>query len=927
MLTPREQQQAAKKFANDWKDKGKEIGESQKFWCDLLCHVFGVQDFANYIDFEIKVPLDHSSRADGYISATKVLIEQKSIDKDLKAPIKQSDGSLLDPFSQAKRYAMDLGTSKFPRWIITCNFKSFLVYDMENPRKDPEEILLKNLEKEYYRLSFLVNDKNIHLQKEFEVSVKAGDIIGELYNLIKAQYHDADNPSPATLRSLNMLCVRIVFCLYAEDAGVFGNKSSFGDYLSKYDASDLRGALLELFKVLDQKPENRDEYMKPVLAAFPYVNGGLFTEEDTTIPQLTDEIKNLLVKQASNDFDWSEISPTIFGAIFESTLNPVTRREGGMHYTSIENIHKVIDPLFLNDLLLKFETIKKIRSKSEQTNAVTAFQKKLGSLKFLDPASGSGNFLTETYLCLRRLENECLKIRFNNKIMLDVFDDAIYVSINQFYGIEINDFAVVVAKTALWIAEHQMLKETANIIQKDLNFLPLKSYANIVEANALTIDWETVVPKSELNYIVGNPPFVGAMKMNKVQHEEISKIFPECEKPGEIDYVAGWYVKASHYIQGSQIECALVSTNSICQGQQAALIWKPLFEKYKVEFNYAYRTFRWDSEANIKAKVHCIIIGFCCFHKNKQKIIYRINEPEIYAKNINGYLTELDNVFVVSNTEPISNIPKMHMGVMPRDGGNLILSQEEYQEYIKKEPLGKKWIRAYTMGEEFINNIPRYCFWLVDADPKEMQKCPLLLKRIECVRCSRLGSKALDTQKKADTPHLFAQRAQPTQNFLAFPKVSSGQRKYIPIGFLTPDIIVGDKVFVVENATLYHFGVLTSCVHNAWMRAVAGRLKSDYSYSNTIVYNNFPWCSPTAKQKEKIEQTAQAILDARQKYADSSLADMYGENMYLYTDLLEAHRANDKAVMQAYGFKETMSEMDVVTKLLQMYEKSVSKTK
>lgn len=927
MLTPREQQQAAKKFANDWKDKGKEIGESQKFWCDLLCHVFGVQDFANYIDFEIKVPLDHSSRADGYISATKVLIEQKSIDKDLKAPIKQSDGSLLDPFSQAKRYAMDLGTSKFPRWIITCNFKSFLVYDMENPRKDPEEILLKNLEKEYYRLSFLVNDKNIHLQKEFEVSVKAGDIIGKLYNLIKAQYHDADNPSPATLRSLNMLCVRIVFCLYAEDAGIFGNKSSFGDYLSKYDASDLRGALLELFKVLDQKPENRDEYMKPVLAAFPYVNGGLFTEEDTTIPQLTDEIKNLLVKQASNDFDWSEISPTIFGAIFESTLNPVTRREGGMHYTSIENIHKVIDPLFLNDLLLKFETIKKIRSKSEQTNAVTAFQKKLGSLKFLDPASGSGNFLTETYLCLRRLENECLKMRFNNKIMLDVFDDAIYVSINQFYGIEINDFAVVVAKTALWIAEHQMLKETANIIQKDLNFLPLKSYANIVEANALTTDWETVVSKNELSYIVGNPPFVGSYLMDDVKREEIKAVFPECKNPGEIDYVAGWYAKAGKYMQGTQIECALVSTNSICQGQQVAWIWKPLFEQYGIVINFAHRTFRWDSEANIKAHVHCVIVGFSCFPTNKTKMVYSKDAPAVICKKINGYLLDLDNFYVTKSNKTLTNIPKMKKGSSPVDDGNFFLTAEEREKILKKEPMAEKFIRKFYGAEEYIHNKERWCLWLLDATPKELQSMPLVMERVNQVREYRLTSKKAATRKYANYATRFMEVRQPTEEYILVPRHTSENRDYIPIGYVSADVICGDANSLIPLASLFHFGVLTSNIHNAWMRTVCGRIKSDYRYSNEIVYNNFPWCCPTVEQKAKIEQTAQAILDARQKYADSSLADMYGENMYLYTDLLEAHKANDKAVMQAYGFKKAMSEMDIVTKLLQMYEKLVNQTK
>ena len=921
MLTPKEQQKAAKKFALSWKDKGYEIGESQKFWCDLLCNVFGVQDFSSYINFELKVQLDHSSRADGYIPATKVLIEQKSVDKDLKSPVKQSDGSMLDPFSQAKRYAMELGFSKYPRWIVTCNFKSFLVYDMENPRNPPAEILLKNLEKEYYRLSFLVDNRNAHLDKEFEVSVKAGDIIGELYNLIKAQYHDANNPSPATLRSLNMLCVRIVFCLYAEDAGVFGSKSSFGDYLSGCDASDLRGALLELFKVLDQKTELRDEYMKPALAAFPYVNGGLFTEKDSTIPQLTDEIKNLLVKQASNDFDWSEISPTIFGAIFESTLNPVTRREGGMHYTSIENIHKVIDPLFLNDLMFEFEDIKKIKNKEDQTKKLIAFQKKLGSLKFLDPASGSGNFLTETYLCLRRLENECLKIRFENKIMLDVFDDAICVNINQFYGIEINDFAVVVARTALWIAEHQMLKETTNIIQKDLDFLPLKSYANIVEANALTIDWETVVPKKELNYIIGNPPFTGSYLMDSIKREEVKAVFPECTNPGEIDYVAGWYAKASKYIQGTQIECALVSTNSICQGQQVAWIWKPLFEKYGIVISFAHRTFRWDSEASIKAHVHCVIVGFCCHPSNKPKVVYSKDAPSVLCKKINGYLLDLDYFYVTKSQKPFTDIPEMRKGSSPVDDGNFFLSPEERKDLLKHEPNAEKFIRKFYGAAEYIHNKERWCLWLLDAAPKELQNMPLVMDRVNKVRNYRLASKKAATRKYADYPTKFMENRQPQTEYILIPRHSSENREYIPMGYVSADVICGDANSLIPSASLYHFGILTSSVHMAWVRTVCGRLETRFRYSNDIVYNNFPWCNPTKEQKAKIEQSAQAILDARQKYVDSSLADMYGENMYLYTDLLEAHKANDKAVMQAYGFKWNMTEMDIITKLLQMYEK------
>ena len=531
-MTQREQQKAARKFSEDWKDKGYEKGESQKFWLDLLCNVFGIEDFASFITFEDAVKLDHTSFIDGYITSTKVLIEQKSIDKDLKAPIKQSDNTYLTPFQQAKRYVTELPVSKHPRWVITCNFKSFLVYDMEKPSAEPEEILLKNLEKEVYRLSFLIDEGCERLKKELEVSKKAGEIIGEIYDAILLQYHDANNPSPATLKSLNMLCVRLVFCLYAEDAGIFGHKSMFGEYLKSFKAKDLRRALLSLFQVLDQKIDERDEYLEENLATFPYVNGGLFTEEDRLIPQLTQQIKELLVMHASSEFDWSEISPTIFGAIFESTLNPETRRSGGMHYTTIENIHKVIDPLFMDELKAEFKKAKATKAERLRNEKLFNFQKKLGSFKFLDPACGSGNFLTESYLSLRHLENECIKLRLGNKrseqkSALDLLGDdfAIHVKIEQFYGIEINDFAVVVAKTALWIAESQMMSETARILGRNLEFLPLKSYTNIIEGNALRLDWENVVPKSELSFIMGNPPFVGARLMNAEQKKDVFSVW------------------------------------------------------------------------------------------------------------------------------------------------------------------------------------------------------------------------------------------------------------------------------------------------------------------------------------------------------------------------------------------------------------------
>ena len=924
-MTQTEQAKAAKKFSEEWKDKGYEKGESQKFWLDLLCNVFGVKDFASFISFEDQVKLDHTSFIDGYIPRTKVLIEQKSIDKDLREPIKQSDGTFLNPFQQAKRYITELPVSKHPRWVVTSNFKSFLVYDMEQPNGEPEEILLENLEKEFYRLSFIADEGSVHLKKELEISKKAGDIIGEIYDAILKQYKDADNPSPATLKSLNMLCVRIVFCLYAEDAGIFGHKSIFGDYLKQFEAKDLRRALLDLFQVLDQKEDERDEYLEESLAAFPYVHGGLFTEEDKTIPPLTEEIKELLVKHASNEFDWSEISPTIFGAIFESTLNPETRRSGGMHYTSIENIHKVIDPLFLDDLKAEFEELKQIKNTTNRIEKVKEFHKRLGTLKFLDPACGSGNFLTETYLSLRKLGNECIKVELgitDNSLGLTYYaEDLIQVSIQQFYGIEINDFAAVVAKTALWIAESQMMKETAKIIEKDLKFLPLHTYANIIEGNALRVDWESVVPKNKLNYILGNPPFVGARWMSKEQKQDVLDIFgSKWNGVGDLDYVCCWYKKAADYIHNTEIKTALVSTNSITQGGSVTNLWKPLFENYNIHIDFAWRTFIWDSEANIKAHVHCVIVGFSCSNTKKQKIIYLNESQSMKADNINGYLLNAQNTFIEKRMKPLAAVPEICLGGQAIDDGNLVLTLEEKAELLKKEPNAEKFFRPYMMGKDFIDRKPRACLWLVGANPSELKKCPQILKRVENVKIFREKSDRTSTLKAAATPTLFAAPFECKNDYIAIPKVSSEQRRYIPMDYLSKDIIPGDKLFTMQNASLFHFGVMTSNVHNAWMRAVAGRLKSDYSYSNTIVYNNFPWCNPTEEQKLKIEETAQAILDARAKYPDSSLADLYDETL-MPPELRKAHQANDRAVMAAYGFSTKMTESECVAELFKLYEK------
>lgn len=917
-----EKRAAAKAFADYWQNRGDEKSDSQSFWLSLVRDVLGVAEPEKFILFEERVKLDHTSFIDGHIPSTHVLIEQKKKGLNLRSPIRQSDGSLLNPFQQAQRYSAALPYSQRPRWIITCNFEEFLIYDMEKPTGEPESILLKDLSKEYYRLQFMVEEKSELLHREEQISIKAGELVGKLYDAILKQYVDPESES--TLRSLNMLCVRLVFCLYAEDSGLFGDHLRFHNYIKKVadnDVDDVRDALIKLFRVLDTPVDSRSQYLKADLAAFPYVNGGLFADEEIEIPHMTREIVDLLLRNASEDFDWSQISPTIFGAVFESTLNPETRRSGGMHYTSIENIHKVIDPLFLDDLREELAEIKAVKVPKTLKARAEAFRDKLSGLTFLDPACGSGNFLTETYISLRRLENEALRLIHEGQIMLG-FDGTIKVSIGQFYGIEINDFAVTVAKTALWIAESQMLKETEDIVHMSLDFLPLKSYANIVEGNALRLDWESVVPKNKLDYIMGNPPFVGYSLQTPDQKKDILSIYvDEKGKPyktaGKIDYVSGWYFKAASLMQGTNIRTAFVSTNSITQGEQVAGVWKPLYDRFNIHIDFAHRTFRWDSEASLKAHVHCVIVGFSTAPNSNLKQLYS-SERVMLVKNINAYLIEAPNVFVESRTKPISDVLPMSTGNRPADGGHLIIEKEEYDEFIKKEPAAIKYIKRLTGAVEFINNRDRYCLWLVAASPSEVRKMPAVFRRVEACKQDRLNG-APDRQKLADTPMLFRETNNP-DTYIIVPRVSSENRKYIPLGFLDSNVIPTDSATIIQDAKFYDFGVLTSNVHMAWMRAVCGRLKSDYRYSKDVVYNNFPWPTPTEEQKAKIEQTAQAILDARALYPDCSLADLYDE-VAMPPELRKAHQANDRAVMQAYGFDvKTMTESSCVAELMKLYQ-------
>lgn len=914
-----QQQKAAKTFAEFWQGKGYEKGQSQLFWTTLLNQVFGIEHPEQFIIFEDQVQLDHTSFVDARIPSTKVMIEQKSLNKNLGEGIKQSDGTCLNPFQQAKRYADTLPNSQRPRWIVTCNFAEWWVYDLEHPNDEPQKILLANLEKEYDRLRFLVEQGNEHIKQDEKVSKEAGKLVGQIYDALLKQYLEPD--SPETLRSLNILCVRLVFCLYAEDAHLFGKKTAFHDYLAQYPAKDMRRALLDLFDVLDTPTNQRDPYIDDTLKAFPYVNGGLFSQDTRLIvPQFTDELKELLLTQASDDFDWNEISPTIFGAIFESTLNPDTRRSGGMHYTSIANIHKVIDPLFLDDLKDEFAAIKAIPQEKQQRQRLDTFQDKLASLTFFDPACGSGNFLTESYVSLRRLENEIIALRNKGQAVIGEFANPIKVDIHQFYGIEINDFAVSVATTALWIAEQQMLQETAKLVQFNIEPLPLKAYHNIHEGNALRLDWSEVIAPDKLNYIMGNPPFVGARMMAQEQKDDLLTIFGKKWKNiGNIDYVAGWYLKAAQMmVINPVIRAALVSTNSITQGEQVAAIWQPLFEQYGIHFDYAYRTFRWDSEADIKAHVHCVIIGFS-ISSNYTKRIYISDLQSIPATNINAYLMDAPDVWIDSRTKPLCDVPSIGIGNKPIDGGFYLFTEPEKDEFIAQEPKSASYFRRWYGSEEFINNKKRFCLWLGDCSPAELRAMPKCYERVMNVREYRLKSPSDGTVKLADKPTRFHVENMPEGNYIILPKVSSEKRRYVPMGFMTPDAFSSDLVFIIPNASLFHLGILTSNVHMAWMRVVCGRLKSDYRYSKDIVYNNFPWPTPTEEQKAKIEATAQAILDARAKYPDSSLADLYDE-VAMPPELRRAHQDNDRAVMAAYGFSTKMTESACVAELFKMYQ-------
>ena len=908
-------------FVSRWQGRGYEKGDTQQFWLQLLRTI----GYPKVDDVLFEFHVSSGGFIDVWIFDAGVLIEQKALGIDLdKEELRQ--GKQKTPLTQALDYVDELPRLEQPRFVITCNFSTFRVYDRDSHGRsqlsnNAFEFTLDELANHPEYLAFINDPSNSRLEKEKTVSIKAGELIGKLYDKLREGYFNPD--SEESMHALNVLCVRLVFCLYCEDAGLFG-KDAFYNYLKDVPANRIRTALKNLFRALDTNLSERDPYDLEV-KAFPYVNGGLFRDE-SEVPNFTDETKSFLLDEVSSHIDWSQISPTIFGGIFESTLNPETRRSGGMHYTSPENIHKVIDPLFLDDLKEELKSIctEEGATPRKRENALRRFHEKICSLTFFDPACGSGNFLTETYTCLRKLEDTVLNELRKGQTGFSLGDEeetGKRVSLNQFYGIEINDFAVTVAETALWISRLKANGETSMFYDAGGDDFPLSEKAHIVEGNALRIDWNSVLPASECNYIMGNPPFVGYSNHSVEQQKDRASLFGKVKT---VDYVACWYKKAADYISNLPIYCAFVSTNSICQGQQVQPIWEPLF-KSGIHIDFAWQSFIWSSEASVQAHVYVVIVGFSRFG-NKMRILFLKNGSKTISKNINGYLQSAPNVFIIKRNEPICLAPLMFAGGKPTDGGYLLLSSEEKRELISQEPSCEKWIRPYSMGNEFINKKERYCLWLVDITTDELLDMPLVYKRVCAVKEMRLSSAKAATRKRAETPWLFDEVRPPKGIYIGIPKVSSSRRKYIPFGFVVNGMIPGDKLFFIESDSLYHFGILISQFQNAWMRTVAGRLGDGYSYSNTIVYNNFVWPEASVEQKDAIEKTAKAILDARSNYPNKSLADLYDPDK-MPSDLLAAHKANDSAVEAAYGVDFNGDEEKIVAHLFKLYAEKTKEEK
>jgi hypothetical protein len=882
-------------FSQEWEHETSEDAEAKSFW-DGFFHVFGISR-RRVATFEQSVK--KADNKQGFIDLLwkgVILVEHKSRGK-----------SLDKAMQQAKDYFPGLKEHELPKYILVSDFQKFKLYDLDT--NITTEFILKDFINQVHLFGFIAGYEKRTYKDEDPVNIQAAELMGKLHDKLEAVGYRGHD--------LEVYLVRFLFCLFADDTGIF-DKGIFWEYIdlhTKSDGSDLAMHIASIFHTLNTPPEKRLTNLDTNLAQFPYVNGKLF--EEVLQPAAFDSKMREMFLEACG-FDWGKISPAIFGSMFQAVMNPTERRNLGAHYTSEKNIQKLIKPLFLDDLYLELEKVKSNRGKLQELH------QKIANLYFLDPACGCGNFLIITYRELRNLEIKILQALNKNGQQFINIQDIIKVNVDQFAGIEYDEFAVRVAEVAMWLIDHQMNIQVSHEFGQYFFRVPLTKSAKIVHGNSLRIDWETVVDKEKLSFILGNPPFVGAMIMNAQQRNDIDHVFHGEKGIGVLDYVCAWYIKAAKIIENSQIKVGFVSTNSISQGEQVAILWNILFNKYKIKIHFAHRTFKWNNEAKGNAAVHCVIIGFANFDIAEKYISdYEDIQGEpltIKAKNINPYLVDGSDTIITNKSFPIANIPLMRFGSMPRDGGNLIFTETEKEEFIKIEPQAEKWIRPYTGAQEFINGYSRYCLWLVDISPKELKALPEVLKRVNKVKQFRLESKAVSTQKFATTPTLFCQIAQPDTDYLLVPRVSSERRKYIPIGFICKNIIGNDQVLLIPNATLYLFGMLTSEMHITWVKYVCGRLKSDYRYSNTIVYNNYPFPeNVNEKQKQKVEIAAQAVLDTRAKYPDSSLADLY-DPLTMPPDLVKAHQILDKAVDLCYRPQPFVSELNRIEFLFSQYE-------
>lgn len=899
-LSWHEMKSRALAFANEWKEETREDAEAKTFW-DQFFHIFGISR-RRVASFEVAIKKLNGKH--GYIDLLwpgTLLVEHKSRGKDLDSA-----------YTQGLDYFHGLTDKELPRYVLVSDFANFRLYDLDE--KADVAFTLAELPSQVHSLGFIAGYQKREYKDQDPVNIEAAERLGRLHDYLEAQKYRG--------HPLEVFMVRVLFCLFAEDTGIF-NRYQFEDYLRNHtaeDGSDVGSKLNELFIVLDKPDEARQTNLDDDLRAFPYVNGKLY-QERIDPPYFDKKGREALLYCA--DFDWSKISPAIFGSLFQSVMNPVERRTLGAHYTSEKNIMKVISSLFLDELQAEFAKVKNNARQLDQ------FHARLAQLKFLDPACGSGNFLIMAYRELRRLELEVLKIKFRfvdeNRSLQRVLDVAELsrLSIGNFYGIEIDEFAAKVAEVALYLIDHQMNTELSHAFGQYFARLPLTHSPHIVHGNALRLKWEDVVPCTELSYILGNPPFVGSKLMNAQQRAELAEITSNIHGAGILDYVCGWYIKAARYMQGTGIACAFVSTNSITQGEQVAVLWNEMLHTYQVNIHFAHRTFKWSNEAKGKAAVYVVIIGFG-LRQAPNKTIYDYEIPtaestKVYAQNINPYLVDAPIVVVGKRDEPLCKVPSMGIGNKPIDDGNYLFTNEEKIEFASKEPLSKKYFHKWIGSDEFINNLDRWCLWLGDCPPEELKKMPLAMARIEAVKKFRLKSISPGTQKIAKTPTRFHVENMPKKTYLVVPETSSEKREYIPIGFIKPTVLASNAIKIIPNATLYHFGVLTSAMHMAWVRQVCGRLESRYRYSKDIVYNNYPWPEkPTPAQVAKVEACAQAVLDARAAHPNATLADLYDPDT-MPPNLLKAHQQLDKAVDQCYRPQHFANELARLQYLFELY--------